>query len=102
MLELLRSGTVRLLQPAMSGATRLKAAARSIRVVMVSEPQAEAEPEGAARWEWTDIDVSTDVLVAEVRHFGIEPGILGPGDEVAAADAEGRGRDVGSHEFEEG
>src|SRR5688500_3574967 len=57
-------------------------------VVVMLEPQAYREPKTAARWERSDVDVPRDLLITEIAHFGIHPGVVGEGQEVAAAQAQ--------------
>src|SRR5687767_6017536 len=57
-------------------------------VVFMLEPQADREPETAARWERSDVDVSRYLLISEVAHFRVHPGVVGERQEITAAQAQ--------------
>src|SRR5918998_3614245 len=84
-LGLLRSGTVASEQPLAATVPRSTAAKREVRI---SEPHVDGEEEAAARRVRRDVDVPRDRLVAEVADLGVEPAIVGEGEQVAAAELE--------------
>src|SRR3954471_23178625 len=53
-----------------------------------SESDVDADVEAAIRWERSEVDEPVDVLVSEVRNFGVEAPILRPVVEIAPAEIE--------------
>src|SRR5688572_32966662 len=65
-----------------------------------SEPQGDVEEEAAARRVRRYVQVVPDRGGAEVGHFGIEPGVLLPSEQVAAREGDSRVIDSGGQSLE--